>query len=58
MKLQPHAGNLAYYTSIMLNVFHVYYAQNYAGIMSKSVGIKCMLISVQSVPVLAMHLVI
>ena len=53
MKLVPHAGNLAYYTSIMLNVFHVYCAQHYAGTMGKSVGIKCMLISAQSVLVLA-----
>ena len=47
MKLVPYAGNFAYYTNIMLDVFHVYYAQNYAGIMIKSVGIKCMLISAQ-----------
>ena len=36
MKLVPCAGNLTYYASIMLDAFHAYYAQNYAGIIGTS----------------------
>ena len=32
MKLTSHAGNLAYYASIMLDAFYVHYAHNYARI--------------------------
>ena len=38
---------------ILALVFRMYYAQNYAGIIGKSVGVKCMLISAQSILVLA-----
>ena len=39
IKLVPHARNLTYYASIMLILFHAYYAENYAGIIST--GLIC-----------------
>ena len=39
VKLASYAGNLSYYASTMLDAFHAYYAQNYAGIIGTSLYI-------------------
>ena len=39
VKLASHAGNLSYYAGIMLDTFHDYYAQNYAGMIGTSLYI-------------------
>ena len=36
MKLGPHSWNLAYNTGIMLDNFHAYYAQTYAGVLAQA----------------------
>ena len=36
VKLASHAGNLSYYAGTMLDAFHGYYAQTYAGIIGTS----------------------
>ena len=43
MKLTPHAGNFAYYVSIMLDAFYAYYAQSYAGILGTSLTTTVMI---------------
>ena len=40
MKLVLYAGNLAYYASIVLDAFHAYYFQNYAGIIGTSLQLS------------------
>ena len=43
MKLTSHAGNFAYYVSIMLDAFYAYYAQNHAGILGTSLTTTVMI---------------
>ena len=46
MKLVPHAGNVAYYVSIMFDAFRACYAQNYAGIIDTSLPIRFVAINI------------
>ena len=39
VKLASYTGNLSYYAGTMLDTFHAYYAQNYAGIIGTSLYI-------------------